>query len=103
MNKHKFLFLILLASLGTGCNPFQKERPNLYRTFKCQQQIPEFTLTEKSNPTDSDLDLLCKCIWNGLGEFQAESKKAVSSSLRPSDAFLRKFGSLISSCKTSDY
>ena len=41
------------------------------RNFRCQHQtLPEFTLREKSNPTDEQVEQLCQCVWDKLGTWE---------------------------------
>jgi hypothetical protein len=52
--------LLLLPAVVSGQQP---------RSFKCSKEpLPEFTLGEKSNPSDAEVAKLCACIWSKLPE-----------------------------------
>jgi hypothetical protein len=50
-----------------------------------QQSLPEFTLGEKSNPTDEQVDQLCQCIWNKLGSWEKRVADALSKGDQPTE------------------
>jgi hypothetical protein len=54
----------------TGDTDKDKWKP---RTFQCRSKpLPEFTLGYRSNPSDAQIDALCKCVWGKL-DVQARS------------------------------
>lgn len=53
-----------------------KKSSNL--SFKCSQEIPEFTLNKYSNPSEEEFHLLCECVWNRFDEDQKELSRKVS-------------------------
>lgn len=54
------------------------------RSFRCQHQsLPEFTLGEKSNPTNEQVEQLCQCIWNKLGSWEKRVATSLSKNENP--------------------
>jgi len=87
-----FLFLIALPASGD------------FRTFKCKEPLPEFTLGPKSNPSDAELARLCACVWSKLPEGGWE--REVSTKIRRGEdpgwrvrGFAPRFGAAIDSCR----
>jgi len=74
------------------------------RSFLCTEPLPEFTLSETSNPTDAQLDQLCSCIYAELEASESETSKAIAER-RESDVsqadiqrFIPKFGAALERC-----
>jgi hypothetical protein len=74
----------------------------------CQQPLPEFTLGADSNPSQSQVDALCSCIWSNLGTWEKETATAISrgregevSSLNLR-AFPSRFGGALRDCGGMD-
>ena len=56
------------------------------RNFRCQHQtLPEFTLGEKSNPTDEQVEKLCQCIWDKLGTWEKTVATSLSKGQSPTE------------------
>ncbi len=73
------------------------------RSFKCKEPLPEFTLGQKSNPSDEQLAQLCACIWSKLPEKGWERR--VSAQIRNGEdagwrtqGFIPRFGAAIDAC-----
>lgn len=54
---------IVVMILATSASAAMAAEP---RTFECEEPLPDFTLGEKSNPTDAQLTQLCNCMWSKL-------------------------------------
>ena len=74
------------------------------RSFKCSKEpLPEFTLGEKSNPSDAEVAKLCACIWSKLPEGGWERRVAEQSSKGEDPGwrwrgFLPQFGAALKAC-----
>ena len=56
------------------------------RNFRCQHQtLPEFTLREKSNPTDEQVEKLCQCIRDKLGTWEKTVATSLSKGQSPTE------------------
>lgn len=53
-----FILITLLLLLS---RPAMASDP---KSFQCKQPLPGFTLGETSNPSKSELDQLCSCVWS---------------------------------------
>jgi hypothetical protein len=83
------------------------------RSFRCQQPLPEFTLGEKSNPTDEQVTRLCQCIWDNLGTWEKRVAVALSKNESPTEplpspelnkyAFINRFGEAYTKCGGYDF
>lgn len=70
----------------------------------CKEPLPVFTLGEYSNPTKTQEEKLCACIWENLGGWErevseklAQGKESEVSALHMR-AFPPRFGSAIEKC-----
>jgi hypothetical protein len=77
------------------------------KSFKCEQPLPEFTLAPNSNPSKSELEQLCKCIWSKLPEKGWERR--TSEKIRAGDdpgwrgvGFISRFGKAMDACGGRD-
>ena len=87
--------LLILASFQVLAQP---------RSFRCPQPLPEFTLGEKSNPSKTQVQQLCACIWNKLpdGGWEREAAILISQGKDPGflkrNGFISRFGEALEVC-----
>jgi hypothetical protein len=73
-------------------------------TVKCVEPLPEFTLGENSRPSKTQIENLCRCIWNQLPEdgWEREASIALSKGQDPGfmyrNGFISRFGKALERC-----
>ena len=96
-----YLWLFAAEVPATVAVPIESFEP---RTFTCEEPLPEFTLSDTSNPTDAELDHLCGCIFAALEVNDREISKAIAegreSAVTRADIqrFTAKFGASVERC-----
>lgn len=77
-------------------------------SVKCAQKLPEFTLGYQSNPTKSQIDELCSCVWNKLDGWEKDASIAIAEgrekdvSFAHMKGFPSRFGGYINDCGGQD-
>jgi hypothetical protein len=93
------VYLWLFTPISVAGNPF---------VVVCREPIPEFTLGSHSNPSETEVQRLCACIWENLKGWEKETARALAEK-RTGDvsalnmrAFPSRFGSRLKECGGMD-
>lgn len=73
------------------------------REVVCAEPLPKFTLSEKSNPSNSEVKKLCTCIWTSFpnGGWEQRASEKLRAGLKPeqsTQAFANRFGEALKKC-----
>ncbi len=90
---------ILLAAVYVD-KPTDAAEP---RSFACEEPLPEFTLGPESDPSESELEQLCKCIWSKFPEdgWERRTSEKIVAGEDPGwrlEAFIPRFGAALKAC-----
>lgn len=90
---------------ATAASPSYRDSPYVLR---CDEAIPEFTLSGKVIPSKSQVDEICGCIWSKLSPWAKDvSTVMVSANMNQVSeikirAFISDFGKKIEACNTEN-
>jgi len=89
-----FLMTVSIADQASATDP---------KSFKCEQPLPVFTLGPDSDPSKSQIEELCKCVWSKLPEGGWERR--TSTKIRAGEdpgwrvkGFIPRFGKALDDC-----
>ena len=88
-------FLWLFAADANAIGPKQ---------FTCERPLPPFTLGQSSDPSQSELNILCECVWSRLSASQRLTAAAIQqgkeNSIPPEQlqSFVSAFGQAMHAC-----
>lgn len=73
------------------------------KSVRCAEPIPEFTLSLKSNPSNSEVEKLCSCIWSKFPEngWERDVSTAAAQGKNPGPRvkeFIGRFGETMKQC-----
>ena len=108
MRRGNLILITLFTILTSACDQQETSISTGSSTeplgFRCNQQVPEFTLGPQSNPSEEQLNELCSCIWDSLTGWEKSTAIALSEGRKKnvSEMHLRgfpsRFGRAIDAC-----
>jgi hypothetical protein len=98
--------MIFLVFLPRQSLSFQDNHSYFDKTKKevvCKEPLPIFTLSEKSDPTNLQVQKLCTCIWNNFPEngWEHNTSKSIRNRQDPGwrgRAFISRFSGVSKDC-----
>ena len=94
-----FIYCFLISTASADNSYFDKKK----RMVICKEPLPEFTLAEKSNPSDLEVKKLCTCIWQQFPSNGWEQQTSIK--IRQGEdpgwrgrALISRFGSALEKC-----
>jgi hypothetical protein len=95
------LFLLIVFSSSSFAN--ESHFDNKQKAVVCSEPLPIFTLRENSNPSKTQVQKLCKCIWDSLpeGGWERDAATKARNNQKPNSRlgdFIPKFGESLKKC-----
>ena len=98
----RLIFSLSFCLLATALmdSPAEANQP---RSFKCKELLPEFTLGPDSDPSNLEVEQLCKCIWSKfpVGGWERETSTKIRLGEDPGwrgRALGPRFGAAVDAC-----
>lgn len=96
----KILQILSSLILISICSPSWAEP----KPIRCPQPLPEFTLGEKSNPSQRQIESLCECIWDKFPSdgWEREASALITKGKDPGfvkrNGFIGRFSEALNKC-----
>ena len=94
---------VAFATISTASSATDSHFDKKLKLVVCEELLPEFTLSETSEPTDIEVQKLCSCIWNTFPNDGWEQKTArqIRNGEDPGwrmTALISRFGNALENC-----
>ena len=97
------LLVVAITVISSGSHAMGSYFDRELKMVVCKEPLPEFTLSETSQPSDSQVKDLCTCIWNTFpsGGWEQQTSQKLRNGQDAgwrTTALISRFGSALEKC-----